>query len=69
MELNITLAGERFYRSSNDAWIFGVAGGIANRLNVNPLLVRAAFVLLSFSIVVPVMYLVLGFSIPSDAVA
>lgn len=69
MELNITLAGERFYRSSSDAWLFGVAGGIAQRLNINPLIVRAAFVLLSFSVVVPVLYLVLGFSIPSDAVA
>lgn len=69
MELNITLAGERFYRSSTDAWIFGVAGGIANRLNINPIIVRTAFVLLSFSVVVPVLYLILGFSIPSDAVA
>lgn len=46
-----------------------MAGSIADRLNVNPLLVRTLLVLLSFSVVVPVIYLILGFSIPSDALA
>ena len=67
MDLNITLKGERLYRSNTNAWIFGVCGGIAERLNVNPLAVRAVFVLFSWSVVVPILYIVLGLSIPSES--
>jgi phage shock protein PspC (stress-responsive transcriptional regulator) len=37
-------AGQRLHRRSTDRVIGGVAGGIADYLNVDPLLVRAAFV-------------------------
>lgn len=69
MDLNITLKGRRLYRSNTNGWIFGVCGGIAERLDVNPLAIRAMFALLSFSIVVPILYIILGLMIPSAALA
>lgn len=69
MDLDITLGGKRLYRSNSNAWMFGVCGGIAENLHINPLVVRAVFVLLSFSVVVPILYIVLGLSIPSEALA
>ncbi len=69
MELQVNLAGERLYRSSKNAWIFGICAGIARRFNTSPLLVRALFVMLSWTVVVPIIYLVAGFSIHSDLLA
>ncbi len=39
---------KKLRRSKNDAMIAGVAGGIAEYLNVDPILIRLAFVLTAF---------------------
>jgi phage shock protein C len=41
------MQGKRIYRSRNDRLIAGVAGGVANYLNIDPLLVRIGFVALT----------------------
>lgn len=72
MKLNITLDGKRFYRSTTNAWIFGICGGLANHFGWNPMLVRALTV--AGALMVPgvstlgviVLYLVLGLLIPSE---
>jgi signal transduction histidine kinase len=40
-------ATRRYYRSDDDRLVAGVAGGLAEHLGVSPLLIRAAFVLLT----------------------
>lgn len=66
MELQVNLAGERLYRSSKHAWIFGVCGGIAHRFDVSPLLIRSLAVMLCWTVVVPILYLTAGFTLYSD---
>ena len=39
--------GKRLYRSNKDRLICGVCGGIANYFNIDPTLVRLAFVLIA----------------------
>lgn len=39
--------GKRLYRSKKDRMICGVCGGIANYFNIDPALVRLAFVLIA----------------------
>ena len=39
--------GNRLYRSKKDRMICGVCGGIANYFNIDPTLVRLAFVLIA----------------------
>ena len=39
--------GKRLYRSKKDRMICGVCGGIANYFNIDPTLVRLAFVLIA----------------------
>ena len=39
--------GKRLYRSKTDRMICGVCGGIANYFNIDPTLVRLAFVLIA----------------------
>ena len=39
--------GKRLYRSKQDRMICGVCGGIANYFNIDPTLVRLAFVLIA----------------------
>ena len=39
--------GKRLYRSKKDRTICGVCGGIANYFNIDPTLVRLAFVLIA----------------------
>jgi len=56
-------------RSRHDRMIAGVAGGIALRLHWNPVLVRAAFVVLalaSFGLPVVLLYLVLWLVMPEE---
>lgn len=71
MKLNITLDGRRLYRSSTNAWLFGVCGGVAQHFGWNPSLVRlvtavGAIALPGIStIAVVVLYIVLGLLIPS----
>lgn len=69
MALQVNLAGERLYRFSQNAWIFGICSANAKRFNTSPLLVRALFVMLSWTVVVPIFYLAAGFSIHSDLLA
>jgi phage shock protein C len=59
----------RLYRSREHCLIAGVCGGIAERLSVNPLVVRALFVLGSFLPVLPgvVVYLVLWVALPKGS--
>ncbi|WP_018154932.1 PspC domain-containing protein [Demetria terragena] len=40
------LRGLGLHRSDNERWVGGVCGGVAERLRVDPLIVRAAFILL-----------------------
>ncbi len=56
----------RLYRSRRHKLIAGVCGGIAERLSVSPLVVRALFVLGSFLPVLPgvLVYLVLWIVLP-----
>ena len=71
MKLNITLDGHRFYRSTTNAWIFGICGGLADHFGWNTTLVRATLVL--GAVAVPgistlsiiVLYIVLGLLIPT----
>lgn len=59
----------RLTRSRSDRWIAGVAGGIAEYLGVDSVLVRLAFVLLAVATggVALVFYLVAMFVVPEDA--
>jgi phage shock protein C len=59
----------RLTRSSTDRIIAGVAGGIANYLDVDPTLVRLGFVLLVLSGVTPLIYLILWAVLPTDRTA
>lgn len=56
----------RFARSRDDALIGGVAGGLGERWGVEPVLVRIAFVLLSFAGAVGVLAYVLAWSASLD---
>ncbi len=38
---------KRFYRSRNNRWISGVAGGLGEYFNIDPILVRIGFILMS----------------------
>lgn len=72
MKLNITMAGRRFYRSSTDAWIFGICGGLAKHFGWDPKLVRALTLFGTIAIpgistlAVIVLYIALGVLVPSD---
>ncbi len=61
------MQGKRLFRSRNDRMIGGVAGGLANYFNIDPLFVRLGFVLLALlngtGIVV---YLALWLLIPNE---
>ncbi|HEY0606688.1 MAG TPA: PspC domain-containing protein [Herpetosiphonaceae bacterium] len=58
---------QRLTRSNTDRIIAGVAGGIANYLNVDPTLVRLGFVLLMFTgVPVWLVYLVLWAVLPTE---
>ncbi|HEY3367612.1 MAG TPA: PspC domain-containing protein [Symbiobacteriaceae bacterium] len=56
---------KRLTKSSTDRWLFGVAGGIAEYLDVDPVLVRAIFLLSLFFFGTGVLlYLVLAVIMP-----
>lgn len=71
MKLNITLDGRRFYRSSNDQWLMGICGGLAQHFGWNPSLVRGLTALAAVAVPgistlgVIIAYIVLGLMIPS----
>lgn len=43
------MSDKQLYRSTQDRMLFGVAGGLADYLNIDPVLVRLFFVLLALS--------------------
>lgn len=54
-------------RSSSDRMLFGVAGGLAEYLNIDPVLVRLFFVLLTLSTGYgAIIYLLLALLMPED---
>src|ERR1044071_4461526 len=57
---------QRLTRNNTDRIIAGVAGGIANYLNVDPTLVRLCVVLLVFTVVPIAIYLVLWAVLPTE---
>jgi len=72
MKLNITLDGRRFYRSSTDAWMFGICGGLARHFGWDAKLVRAATAIGAIALpgistlAVAVLYIALGLLVPAD---
>jgi len=57
----------RLTRSSQDKVIAGVAGGIAQYLKIDPILIRLAFIILSFiSGSGPIIYIILWLILPQD---
>jgi phage shock protein C len=57
----------KLYRSTNDRMLMGVAGGLASYLNIDPVLVRLFFVLLTLSTGYgAIIYFVLAFLLPED---
>jgi phage shock protein C len=60
----------RLTRSTRDRMVFGVCGGIAQYLGVDPTLVRIAYVVVSvFTAFIPgiILYFLLGFIIPPES--
>lgn len=58
---------KKLVRSSEDRMLFGVAGGLAEYLNIDPVLVRLFFVLLTLSTgYAPIIYILLALLMPED---
>lgn len=58
--------GKRIYRSRNDRVIAGVASGLAEYLNIDPLFIRLAFLLLTLvNGIGAVLYLVFWLLVPN----
>ncbi|NLK75256.1 MAG: PspC domain-containing protein [Clostridiales bacterium] len=55
---------KRLYRSTRDKMIFGVCGGVAEYLNVDPTLVRLIWVIASFSGVPILAYIIAAIIMP-----
>jgi phage shock protein C len=61
------MQGKRLVRSRNDRMIAGVAGGLAAMFNIDPLLVRIAFLVLAFMNGFGVMlYMALWLLVPNE---
>ena len=61
------MAQKRFYLSSRDKKLGGVCGGLAEYFNIDPLLVRVAFLLLFFGLGTGLLaYIVLWILAPKD---
>ena len=61
------MAQKRFYLSTRDKKLGGVCGGLAEYFNVDPLLVRVAFLLLFFGLGTGLIaYIVLWILAPKD---
>ena len=56
---------QRMYRSNHERMILGVCGGIAERLDLDPTLVRLAFALLLFTGPGLLVYFIAALVIPS----
>lgn len=58
---------KRLYKSNNDKMICGVCGGIANYFNIDPTLVRLAWVILLFAAAFGLLaYIIAAIVIPSE---
>ena len=61
------MSSTRLRRSSKEKMLFGVAGGLAEHFDVDPVLVRVAFVVLCFvSLVGLIAYVALAIILPRD---
>lgn len=59
--------GKRLYRSKKDRMICGVCGGIANYFNIDPTLVRLAFVLIAMGVGSGILaYIIAAIIIPDE---
>lgn len=59
--------GKRLYRSKKDRMICGVCGGIANYFNIDPTLVRLAFVLIAMGAGSGILaYIIVAIIIPDE---
>jgi phage shock protein PspC (stress-responsive transcriptional regulator) len=47
MQQKTTTRPKRFYRSKQDRWITGVAGGLGEYFDIDPILIRIGFILLA----------------------
>lgn len=57
---------DRLYRSKDNRILGGVCGGIAEHLDIDPSLIRIITVLLIFSGISPIFYLIMWLIIPSE---
>jgi phage shock protein PspC (stress-responsive transcriptional regulator) len=57
----------RLYRSSTERMIFGVCGGLAKYLGIDPTIIRIIFILLAFSGVGILAYFVMAFIVPLES--
>jgi len=52
---------------SNDRFLMGVCGGVANYFNIDPTIVRLLTVIAFFAIpITPIVYVIMGFVLPSE---
>lgn len=66
-EPQVAWVPRRAVRSSDDSYVAGVAGGLAEHLGVDPLLVRAFFLVTAFAGMGVVLYLGLWLTLPIDS--
>ncbi len=58
---------KRLHRSSKDKMLFGVAGGLAEHLDIDPVFIRVAFVVLGFMFWGVVVYIALAVLTPQES--
>lgn len=58
---------KKLYRSSTDRMIGGVAGGLAEYFDIDPIIVRLLFVFMAFTGIGILPYIILWIVVPSDA--
>ena len=57
----------KLYRSVNDRWIAGVCGGLGKHFNIDPILIRIAFIIAIMGGMGLVVYIVLAIFIEEEA--
>ncbi len=61
------MSDKKLFRSQEDSWLFGVAGGLAEYLGIDPVLVRLFFILFALSTGWGlIVYVALIFLMPED---
>lgn len=61
------MANKKLYRSESDRMVAGVCGGIAETYNFDPTLVRLVTIVLIFSGLSPLLYLLAWIIIPAES--